>query len=185
MALSLYVMFSRDTPNNMKLFEPANPILFILAVFVKITQQSIIDSNTTGLECLSNGLCLPNNYDKENSPTKPIHVQVIMDIVQISEVDDALGTVELVLNVVFHWNDNRLIIKNSTKVKAEETETGYSLAPEWFGLEVSQAWLKRLWVPPTQIWSKMDFMDFTMVSMPNSPTLNVGESMTLLIGLVN
>ena len=157
----------------MKFFEPANSILLfvMLVIYVKITQQSIIDSKTTGLECLSNGLCLPNNYDKEKSPTQPIHVTVNMDIVQISEVDDALGTVEIVLNVVLTWNDNRLIIKNTTEVKGEEA--GYSIAPKWLGLQVSPEWFKRLWIPPTQIWTKLDFMDFTM---PYSPTLNVGES---------
>ena len=128
MVLSLYVTFSLDTLANMILFEIANPILFlVLAVYVKITQQCIIDSNSTGLECLSNGLCLPNNYEKNNSPTKPIQVLVNMDIIQISEVDDALGTVEIVLNVVLRWNDNRLIIKNTTEVKDEGA--GYSIAP--------------------------------------------------------
>ena len=109
------------------------------------------------MECLSNELCIPKKYDKNKSPTKPIKVFVRMDLVQISEVDDSHGTVDIVVNVVLRWNDDRLIVKNSTEVSSEKM--GYSLAPRWQGIELNQKWMNKIWIPRARIWSMLNLID--------------------------
>ena len=46
-------------------------------------------------ECSKSGVCLPKDYDKDRLPSIPVHIDAFIDIVQVTEVDDTLATVDI------------------------------------------------------------------------------------------
>ena len=83
--------------------------LFALVGFLKVMMAQ---ENKT--KCFSNGICLAKDYDKHKPALQPITVVINIHINQVTEVDDALGTVDVMAYFEFVWVDNRLTIGNST-----------------------------------------------------------------------
>ena len=96
---------------------------------------------------LSNGICLPQSYNKLKEPQDFLEVRVKVQVEQISEIDDYLATVDLFAWLTLSWPENRLIITN----QSDELPSGDHDHPDYFHLE--KQWLDRLWLPDIYIMS--------------------------------
>ena len=85
-----------------------------VVAFVFYLQLGAANEKKNGIECSSTGICLAKDYDKHIPALKPINVDIYIHINQIIEVDDALGTIDLMAYFEFSWVDNRLSIGNNT-----------------------------------------------------------------------
>ena len=72
------------------------------------------------MTCTKNGICLPDNYDTNEVPSKPINIDVTISIVQINEIDDVHATVNVIAWLTFEWEDIRVKSKNVTKSEERE-----------------------------------------------------------------
>ena len=99
------------------------------------------------MACPKNGICLPENYDTTEVPSKPINIDVTISIVQINEIDDVHATVSIIAWLTFEWEDIRVKSKNGT----ESEERGYLN-----GLLVDKAQREKLWTPDTYYYKLKD-----------------------------
>lgn len=111
-----------------------------LLVFSILLQHCIL---AVKCECSKSGVCLPKDYDKDGLPTTPVHIDVFIDIVQVTEVDDTLATVDILAWMDFNWEDNRLETNSSSTER------------------IANDWIDKLWVP--------DFFIYRMksIAMPS------------------
>ena len=110
--------------------------------------------NVSDLECSSNGICLRNDYNKHELPSQPVTVHVEIDITQVTEVNDVVGTVDFMAYMMFTWKDNRLIGKWNTG------DRGFKM--------LEKEWHDKLWYPAIHLF-EMKAMDF---QISNAPHLN-------------
>ena len=91
-------------------------------------------------DCSSNGICLPKDYDKHSLPSKPVKINVTIKIVQVTEIDDVLGTMDIQAYLTFKWIDNRLSLHN------ESSKMKNTIDPS-LGREIHEEWAEKLWSP--------------------------------------
>ena len=99
--------------------------------------------------CSKSGVCLPKDYDKDGLPSIPVHIDASIDIVQVTEVDDTLATVDILEWMDFIWEDNRL-------------ETNSS------GKRIANDWIEKFWVPDFFIY-RMKSIKMTSLSGFSKP----------------
>ena len=99
------------------------------------------------MTCTKNGICLPENYDTTEVPSKPINIDVTFSIVQINEIDDVHATVNVIAWLTFEWEDIRVKSKNGTK----SVERGYLK-----GLQLDKVQREKLWTPDTYYYKLKD-----------------------------
>ena len=77
-----------------------------------------LDMDTSHQKCLklTKSICLPWNYDKNETPSKPTPVTAQIKIAQIDEVDDLMSAIQFTSWFEFEWTDNRFreIDENNT-----------------------------------------------------------------------
>ena len=94
----------------------------------------------------SNGICLPQNYNKLKKPQDFLEVKVSIQVEQISEIDDYLATVDLFAWLTLSWPENRLMITN-------HSDGQFSIGNNLDHFHLEEEWLKRLWLPDIYIMS--------------------------------
>ena len=102
---------------------------------------SSVDKNDLTKMCqlVTNGVCLPHNYDKYEAPAVPIDVQVSIAIKQITDVNDVHeGTLGMLMEMSFIWQDSRLLKINANSTIDFGGEKNHRLNPEWE---------RKLWFP--------------------------------------
>ena len=72
---------------------------------------------------IENGICMPNNYNKQQMPSMPITIKVSISILTLTEIDDKLATVEFLSYIILVWQDPRLLRINDIMINDEEEET--------------------------------------------------------------
>ena len=104
-------------------------------------------------ESARHGVCLPEDYDKHEMPKKPLNVETSISIVQITEIDDTLSTVDILLYLHFKWEDDRLILSNDTNKHIRQTAYGKD------SFLLNSDWNQKLWFPDIFIY-KMKEINF-------------------------
>ena len=112
--------------------------LKVVVFVVFYLQLAAANEKKNGIECSSTGICLAKDYDKHKPALKPINVDIYIHINQIIEVNDALGTIDLMAYFEYSWVDNRLSIGNNT----------FS--------ELNKDWYDRLWFPDIHMYEMME-----------------------------
>ena len=129
--------------------------VFSFILMMSICQKfEAMGDNVSDLECSSNGICLQNDYNKHELPSQPVTVHVEIDITQVTEVNDVVGTVDFMAYMMFTWKDNRLIGKWKTG------DRGFKM--------LEKEWHDKLWYPAIHLF-EMKAMDF---QISNAPHLN-------------
>ena len=82
-----------------------------------------------------NGNCLHTKYDKLDTPSRQMNIQVSILVVQIFEVSDSFGTVDLWSWMTFEWEDNSVIMSDNLDDN------------KWY--QLNQVWQTSVWIPDT------------------------------------
>ena len=96
----------------------------------------------------------------KEDPITPIEVQLTMKILQISEVNDNLGTVYFSAIFYFEWKDTRITNKNAS----ESSASGYGFT--------LKNWEDRVWYPYIYIKDLKDFEVYQIARQPSVGKLN-------------
>ena len=128
--------------------------IFILSAFHFTTQSS----GNTSDECSFNGVCLPVGYNNHEIPQRPTNVEVVIDILQVTEVNDELSTINILMYLMFWWKDNRLVLRNDTN--RWESKSGYFYGSGWRHLNAE--WFHKLWFPDIFVYEikRVDFQKY-------------------------
>ena len=118
--------------------------IFYCTVFLGTVVES---SQNVSQDCsvLSNGICLPQSYNKLKEPQDFLEVKVKVQVEQISEIDDYLATADLFAWLTLSWPENRFMIANQSDQFSNGDHSDY------FHLE--EEWLDKLWLPDIYIMS--------------------------------
>ena len=132
--------------------------------FVLILRYFYFTTLATGStfgECSYNGVCLPVSYNKHEIPQRPTHVEVVIDILQVTEVNDELSTINILMYLMFWWKDKRLVLRNDTK--HWESKSGYFYGSGWRHLDAE--WFHKLWFPDIFVY-EIKGVDFQKYLVP-------------------
>ena len=99
------------------------------------------EANITA-NCSSNGICFPRDYNKYRLPSELININVTIKLVQVTEIDDILGTIDIQAYLTFEWIDNRLTLRNEAFENMENTNDDWS-----HSREIYEEWAEKLWTP--------------------------------------
>ena len=92
--------------------------------------------------CSSNGICFPRDCNKYRLPSKLMNINVTIKLVQVTEIDDNLGTIDIQAYLTFEWIDNRLTLRNEAFENMENTHDDWS-----HSREIYEEWAEKLWTP--------------------------------------
>ena len=123
-----------------------------------------INGNRANCILIENGICMPYDYNKQQMPSMPISIEVTITILTLTEVDDKLGTVEFLGDIMLAWQDPRLC-----KISGRITDQTL-LDNGW--IELSEQWLNNIWQPDIFI-SGMKDLKLTKWKSNNSNALNI------------
>ena len=108
------------------------------------------EGNNIAIECIKiqNGICMPKGYNKQQIPSMPITVKVMINIITLTEIDDKLATVDILTYIKLAWKDPGLL-------KLPDTVSGITdcislLGSKWILL--SKDWLEKIWQPDVFIY---------------------------------
>ena len=116
------------------------------------------DVENTQCYILTNDICLPDTYNKYQPPKTQIEVEIGMRIEQVTKVNDADATVDLVAYTTYSWEEGRLIHSDVTENKTV----------------LNIGWLDELWLP------NIYFYRMKLLKMPKTLQPNTGTNKAFL-----
>ena len=84
--------------------------LTLVVVLLQGAFSSSLETTNTNVTCLfeTNGICLPQGYNKHKSPEPPINVGVQFQVEKITEINDEHSTIGVLVYLEIEWKDERL-----------------------------------------------------------------------------
>ena len=136
--------------------------LSILYVLTSVFFTTLIGEKTD-TECTKNGVCLPRGYERREMPTISLHVNVEITWLQVTEVDDLLSTVDILVYLSFFWEDKRITLLNHTEPQRSGhlgDGSGVRHGEDWYLLY--DEWYEKLWLPDVYIYGlkKVKFQEY-------------------------
>ena len=118
-------------------------LLYLVILILSNFMGGYSQEDGTLKKCSTNGVCLPNNYDKFQMPSNPINIDVGIVLNQISKVDDEMSMVEIQAHLIYDWKDYRLFLSsNAHHEKGDFTDNKIN---GWYLLH--EDWYVYLWNP--------------------------------------
>ena len=124
-----------------------------------VTPQNHQSLSNECIVSLQNKECLYSATDGlyEDPEVSPMKVDLTMQILQISEVNDDIGTVYFTAVFMFEWEETRITVKNAS----ESSDYGFT----WITL---RNWQERVWYPIIYIKNLKDFEVYKIARQPSS-----------------
>ena len=116
--------------------------LFSLMLLKEVQSNSISNETYNKKDScvhVTRGICLPHGYDKSQSPKLPISIKTELEVTKITDINDRLSTIQILMYLTIDWVDDRITY----------TQTNFSDTSNNWGKEIQldSYWTQHLWFP--------------------------------------